>query len=780
MATWTPVTRGAPCPVCGKTDWCARSDDGAVHCERSGDPPGGWNLVAHPAGGTSGGIFRLEDGHRAGPAKAIAPPRSAAPPPDAFYKRCLAAVTPDHVRELGREVALTEESLKAVGVGWDDASDSWTFPEWGERGVLVGVVKRSRDGAKRCVQGHKRGLSIAFGLGNMPDPVLAVEGPTDTAACWMMGVAAVGRPGCSSRPDLVAERCKGREIIVVGEFDPKADGTWPGRDGAALTAGKVAQILGRSVKWAMVPDRCKDVRSWMTAQDGGDRRAHGVRLVALLREMSRDVLGPVDQGRRPLLANVVDEKRGGRAVRVHVSMVAVAASLARVTDGWPRRAGGLLFAPGPPPEAGKLPGDGAARFLPRSEDLFAWAQGTCDLRWTGREAVDARAGHLVTPVTKGEFHAHLQATAAPCYESVEALPHHPGVPDAWYAPCTLPPATGEALAELTAKLNPETRDDHDLMVAALITPGWGGPPGRRPAFVFTSDHGSGAGKSCTASLICDCWGGAVEFKEGEKWQDFRQRLLSDDALARRCVLMDNVKGSVSIPGLESTITSRHIDGHRMYVGQFRRPNRVTFYVTANTPSLSRDLADRAVVIHVGEPIHSGDFSEWSDRFLQERRPQLIADVIALLAGEPRCELEDSDLDRWAPWQRGVLTRFPNGGHLADVIRTERLKFDVELEDAEEVASVVADMVGSMGLDPDESRVSIRRADLTSELVSRQIVKQGSSAKWVTRWVRSLMGQGSLSCLRDDPSRKRGKRSWLWVGERGEDSLTIHYERGMAK
>lgn len=50
------VTKKAPCPICSKTDWCYRLDDGiAINCKRADHPPEGWQEI-----GTAkeGKIFR--------------------------------------------------------------------------------------------------------------------------------------------------------------------------------------------------------------------------------------------------------------------------------------------------------------------------------------------------------------------------------------------------------------------------------------------------------------------------------------------------------------------------------------------------------------------------------------------------------------------------------------------------------------------------------------------------------------------------------------------------
>jgi hypothetical protein len=53
------------------------------------------------------------------------------------------------------------------------------------------------------------------------------------------------------------------KILVVGENDQRSDGTWPGRDGAVSTAGKLAETLERPIMWALTPGGAKDSREWL-------------------------------------------------------------------------------------------------------------------------------------------------------------------------------------------------------------------------------------------------------------------------------------------------------------------------------------------------------------------------------------------------------------------------------------------------------------------------------------------------------------------------------------
>ena len=99
----------------------------------------------------------------------------------------------------------------------------------------------------------------------MLGPILIVEGASDVAACLSVGLCAVGRPSAAGGGKLLIDLLKTdpREIVVVGEFDPKSDGTWPGKLGAERISSQIANDLGRETKMTFPPHKHKDVREWL-------------------------------------------------------------------------------------------------------------------------------------------------------------------------------------------------------------------------------------------------------------------------------------------------------------------------------------------------------------------------------------------------------------------------------------------------------------------------------------------------------------------------------------
>jgi hypothetical protein len=166
---------------------------------------------------------------------------------------------------------------------------------------VVGLLRRYRDGSKRSMGGGTRGITIPSGFKDRAGPVLLVEGPSDTAAALALGLRALGRPsntgGMEHLAVLLSQQPPDTAILVVGENDAKRDGTWPGLEGARHTAGALARLLGREVRWALPPAGVKDMRAWVLKRKADPARpeswsAAGAELLAGLQENAQAAPAP--------------------------------------------------------------------------------------------------------------------------------------------------------------------------------------------------------------------------------------------------------------------------------------------------------------------------------------------------------------------------------------------------------------------------------------------------------------------------------------------------------
>jgi hypothetical protein len=191
---------------------------------------------------------------------------------------------------LAAELGVPVQALAVVpglGRGADKGGCFWTFPEAGFDGedlAVVGITRRyCGSGQKKALTGSKRGLALPIGWLGHDGPLLVPEGWSDVLALVHAGLATVGRPSATGGANLLAEflsrvpaagfaseGADPRAIIVLAENDRKADGRWPGRDGATAVAQILADRLGRRVGIAFPPDGTKDARVWLTGQVGTD------------------------------------------------------------------------------------------------------------------------------------------------------------------------------------------------------------------------------------------------------------------------------------------------------------------------------------------------------------------------------------------------------------------------------------------------------------------------------------------------------------------------------
>ena len=409
---------------------------------------------------------------------------------------------------------------------------------------------------------------------------------------------------------------------------------------------------------------------------------------------------------RPYLSNYINDPTGGdeaEEANYAKPIQQIAKELQESCGNEPKLVQGQLFVLGEYDRM-QIPGQDSLRFIGEHEELFTWLHERVELNWPSSVRKGMRSlktKKAITPVSRREIFEHLKATVRPMFVSVEVLPHVPAVENAYYIPFEVPRGDGQTLREFMDNFNAETELDRNLAVAALLTPAWGGPPGARPAFIFQSDWGRGSGKTKTAELICEIYGGCFTIDpETKDWKEVKARLLSDDSLSTRCVLIDNVKNRLHGAQIESLITAKWIDGKKMYVGQFRRPNRLTYFITSNSPKLSKDLADRSVFIKMGRQKHQNDWEAWALDFIKNRRVPLLADIYSVLSEKPCFAIDTKKRDRWGLWQDEILSRIGGSNQIADLIRERRKMVDMDSADAAAMADAIENELVQAGIGND--------------------------------------------------------------------------------
>jgi hypothetical protein len=290
-----PATRSAPCAVCEGADGCSSADDGLLFCRRREGQQPGFVYLGQAQGDPQWALYRREgdphlqsNGNYERRRYAGRSPNGFSPKDsrlEALASRYADNLTPELRRELAELLGLPESALAALCIGYQEQGPHvddnhrpmgacWVLPETDANGTIVGLTCRYRDGTKRACPGHQRGIIVPRNWEQNDGPILLPEGPSDTLALTALGLAAVGRPSNTGGVEHLVELLRNipaeRPIVVVGEFDPKPDGQWPGRDGAVRVATALAEKLGRPVLWTLPPSGVKDIRAWAVSSQNLD------------------------------------------------------------------------------------------------------------------------------------------------------------------------------------------------------------------------------------------------------------------------------------------------------------------------------------------------------------------------------------------------------------------------------------------------------------------------------------------------------------------------------
>lgn len=462
---------------------------------------------------------------------------------------------------------------------------------------------------------------------------------------------------------------------------------------------------------------------------------------AVERYLAVDAAEALAAGDAPVVENVVTNYEAAEGQKVPLSMATILDRIRDLTGDWPRRADSSLFVHDTEHGVG---------FLDSPSAMFGFFHRRVGaVRWASR---------LEGAVSQAELFAELRRTA-PRYLTVEQFPHEPPMAGHYYACDEIEPGDGAALRWLIERFCPATAIDQDLILAAFLTPLWGGAPGCRPCFVITSDDGRGAGKSTLAETIGDLYGGVLQFSQMEDIATIKTRLLSPDALTRRVALLDNVKSlKFSWAELEGTITANTIGGRRLYVGEATRPNTLTWFVTLNGAALSTDMAQRSVVIKIRRPERSATWAEETRQFVRERQREIIGDLIGVLR---RPQFSLAEFSRWATWERDVLQRLPEPADAQAVIRERQSAVDVDEEEGSLIEDAFGEQLRRLGYDTDTERVF-----LPSQVAARwygwATNQNGVSTTAASRAMKQFATEGRFQRLSVNTHNGWG-RGFLWRG-----------------
>lgn len=489
--------------------------------------------------------------------------------------------------------------------------------------------------------------------------VYVTEGEKAADAIISIGLAATTSAHGSKSPGKTDwSSLGGKDAVLLPDNDPAGSGY----------AGKVAELLGKlepapAVKVVELPGLPLNgdaVEFVATRRQAGKSDAE---IAAEIESLANAAEKADLQAGEAAIVNYqcVGFDEHGHPIFAALNIEAVLNGIRDKTEDWPRRVGSSLFVHDQNHGIG---------FLDTPAALFGFLHRRAGcVKWRMPEGA----------VGKQEIFSELKRTATN-YLAVEQLPHEPPIVGHYYACEAIEPGDGTTLRALIDRFCPETDIDRDLILSAFLTPCWGGPAGCRPCFVITSDSGRGAGKSSLAEMVGRVYGGVLQFTHNEEISKIKTRLLSPDSLARRVALLDNVKSlKFSWAELEGLLTATTIGGHRMYAGEAVRPNTLVWFITLNGASLSTDMAQRSVIIKINKPNRSAKWIEETQAFIDEKRIEIVGDIIGILREEP------ATLDRftrWASWEREILARLPEPAEAQAVILDRQASVDVEVDEVE--------------------------------------------------------------------------------------------------
>jgi hypothetical protein len=261
-------------------------------------------------------------------------------------------------------------------------------------------------------------------------------------------------------------------------------------------------------------------------------------------------------------------------------------------------------------------------------------------------------------------------------------------------------------------------------------------------------------------------GGMMEFNDSQL-SDAREsqvRLLSSAGRMKRLAIIDNLKTlRFSSSFFESMIAAAEISGRQLFEGEGTRPNSLTWAITCNGASLSRDAAQRCIVVKLARPVQTGGaWDDAIDRFIEAFHSQIIGDIAAEF-NRPATPVNGNS--RWGLWRREIVGRLKN----PEEVMAEIARRAESVDDDESEKQIVRDgftrIIYGYGHDPETVIV-----DFTAQQVARSLREATAEVRSTVRsasYIKTL-GIGELT-----RHRTTAERLHRWTGCRAEaDTMPV--------
>jgi len=225
VSDFKQVKKANPCPICGKHDWCGRTAEEVVKCERVSEAPPGWFRMSVKDGG---GVFRPDRDARDGPP----PPKAPAPRATGRKAKTPGKATSSY-RDAGAAQAAAERSVGRA------ADHAWPYVDrggepvglvlrWDARGKTPKTLRHLRadpDGWRcKAPDGPRPLLYLPEMLADPDAAVYVVEGETTADAARALGLlATTNAGGASAWSKTDCGPLAGRDVVVLPDHDDPGD-----------------------------------------------------------------------------------------------------------------------------------------------------------------------------------------------------------------------------------------------------------------------------------------------------------------------------------------------------------------------------------------------------------------------------------------------------------------------------------------------------------------------------------------------------------------------------
>jgi hypothetical protein len=232
-----------------------------------------------------------------------------------------------------------------------------------------------------------------------------------------------------------------------------------------------------------------------------------------------------------------------------------------------------------------------------------------------------------------------------------------------------------------------------------------------------------------------------------------------------------------------------VDGHRLYAGHAKRPNVLTYVLTANEPMLSKDLATRSIPIFVKpskkspawdaklyDMLNDAHFLEelYADILWHFQQPtkgntanNLDADGAAADSAASNAANQstagDIEYDRWAFWWREVASRVCKDDDefraLLAAVKKRRAGLDSDLSEAEGIEEALVNAMMCKGINYPEDAFVFFPTYLLPQIVP-EVLNRHESAVGLGRRLRAMQLPKLLYVKGGPLDRRNG---FWWIG-----------------